>query len=44
MNTIYKRKPIKGENHNFVTIVMQRKTLTLLLHLVLFRLQSKGGY
>lgn len=43
MDTIYKWKPVKGENHGFVIVVMQRQTPTTLLHLIFRRLQPIGG-
>jgi len=44
MDTRYKWKPIKGENHIFFIVVLKMKTPTPLLHLIFCILQPTGGY
>ena len=39
MDTRYKWKAIKGENHDFFIVVMQSQALTPLLHFLFYRLQ-----
>ena len=43
MNTRNKWKPIKGENRDFVIVVMQRQAPTPLLHLIFYSLQPSEG-